>query len=68
MLFIEQNVNFNKSERQSKMENLPHAFRGMKLPPQLIQESSMKSKTAGARKRKKSAFLVTVHLLRGNIF
>ena len=31
MLIVEQNINFNKNETESKMENPTHSFREMKL-------------------------------------
>ena len=53
------NINFNKNESGLKIENPTHNFREMKLKPQLIQESRIKSKTAmrcSSRKKKKHFF------------
>ena len=36
MHFVEKNINFNKSERESKMENPTHTFIETKLVLQLI--------------------------------
>ena len=36
MLFIEQNINFNKNETESKMEKPTEAFREMNLILELI--------------------------------
>ena len=36
MLFVEQKINFNKIETGSRLENLIHAFREMKLVIQLM--------------------------------
>ena len=33
MLFVEQNVMFNKNEKESKMKNNRHTFRKMNLIP-----------------------------------
>ena len=40
MLIVEKNKNFNKNEKESKMENPPHAFTEANL-----LESRIKSKT-----------------------
>ena len=36
MLFVKQNINFNKNETESKMENPTHSFRDMNLVLQLV--------------------------------
>ena len=36
MLFVKQNINFNKNETESKMENPTHSFREMNLVLQLV--------------------------------
>ena len=36
MNFVEQNINFNKNETESKMENPTHSFRETNLVFQLI--------------------------------
>ena len=58
---LNKNINFNKNETESKMENPTHSFRETNFVLQLIQESQIKSKTdelVGARERKKRAFFV----------
>ena len=45
MHFVEQNIDFNKNETESKLENLTPSFRETNLVLQLIQESKIKSKT-----------------------
>ena len=45
-ILLNKNINFNRNETESKMENPAHSFRGKKLVLQLIKESQIKSKTA----------------------
>ena len=42
---LNKNINFNKNETESKMENPTHSFRETNFVLQLIQESQIKSKT-----------------------
>ena len=42
---LNKNINFNKNEAESKMENSTHIFREMSLVLQFKQESQIKSKT-----------------------
>ena len=44
-ILLNKNINFNKNETESKMENLLHSFRETNLLLHLIQESQIKSKT-----------------------
>ena len=58
-ILLNKNITFNKSEAESKMENLSHSFREMNLVLQLIWESQIKSKTVrswSSRKVKKGIF------------
>ena len=54
------NINFNKNQTESKMENPTNSFRKTSLVLQLMQESPIKSKTVmswSSRKRKRGLFL-----------
>ena len=42
---MNKNINFDKNETQSKLENPTHTFRETNVVLQLIQESRIKSKT-----------------------
>ena len=44
-ILLNKNINFNKNETESKMENPTRTFRITNLILQLIQESQIKSKT-----------------------
>ena len=44
-ILLNKNINFNKNETESKMENPTHSFRETNLVLQLIEESQIKSKT-----------------------
>ena len=44
-LLLNKNINFNKNETESKMENFTHTFREMNLVLQLVEESQIKCKT-----------------------
>ena len=64
------NVNCNKSETESKMENPTHSFRQTSPVLELIQESQFKSKTAmswGLRKKKEGIFVPFI-LSKGSLF
>ena len=63
-------INFNKNEKESKMENLKYSVRETNLAFQLIQESQRKSKTDELEltKEKKTAFIVTFILCERNFF
>ena len=56
---LNKNMNFNKIETESKMENSAYSFREKSLVLQLIQESQIKSKTmmSWRARKKKEAFL-----------
>ena len=44
-ILLNKNINFNKNEVESKMENPTHSFRETNVVLKLIQESEIKSKT-----------------------
>ena len=44
-ILLNKDINFNRNETESKMENPTHSFREKKLVLQLIKESQIKSKT-----------------------
>ena len=44
-ILLNKNINFNKIEKESKIENLTPSFRETNLVFQLVQESEIKSKT-----------------------
>ena len=54
-ILLNKNINFNKNEAESKMENPTHKFRGTNFVLQLIEESQIKSKpvmSCSSRKKK----------------
>ena len=56
---LNKNINFNKNETESKIENPTHSFRETNLVLQLIEESQIKSKTImswSSQKKKESIF------------
>ena len=69
-ILLNKNINFNKNETESKMENLTESCRETKLVVQFIQESQIRVKLwwVGARERKKRAFFVPLILSGGNFF
>ena len=70
-ILLNKNINFNKNETESKMENPKHSFRETNLVLQLIiKNCKLKVKLwwAGSRERKKRAFFVPLILSRGNFF
>ena len=69
-IWLNKNINFNKMETESKMENPSHSFREINLVLQLIQKSQIKSKTAmswSSRKKKEGIFVPFI-LSEGNFF
>ena len=44
-ILLNENINFNKNEAVSKMENATHSFRETNLVLQLIKKLQVKSKT-----------------------
>ena len=44
-ILLNKNINFNKNDTESKMENPTHNFREKNLVLHLIQQSQIKSKT-----------------------
>ena len=68
-ILLNKNINLNKNEAESKMENPTHSFRETSLVLQLIRESQIKSKSVmswSLRKKKGGHFLY--HLLCPNEF
>ena len=57
-ILLSKNINFNKNERESKIENPTYSFRETNLVFQLLQESQIKSKIVmrWALERKKRTF------------
>ena len=69
-ILLNKNVNFNKNETESKMENPTHSFRETNLALQLIQESQIKRKSVmswSSQKKKESIFCI-VYFVRRNFF
>ena len=64
------NINFNKNETESKMENPTHSFRDTKLVLQLIQESQIKSKSimSWSSRRKKEGIFCDVYFAQREFF
>ena len=59
---LNKNINFNKNETESKMENPTHSFREMNLCFSSYKNCELKVKLwwVGAHERKKSAFFATI--------
>ena len=59
-ILLNKNINFNKNETESKIENPTHSFREMKLVLSVIRESQIKGKTDELEllKGKRGHFLV----------
>ena len=59
-ILLNKNINFSKSETESKIENPTHSFREMKLVHSVIRESQIKGKTDELElaKGKRGHFLV----------
>ena len=71
MLSVEQNINFNKNEKESKMENPTQRCQDINLALQHICEPrvfKVKLWWVWASERKKSAFFVTFSSSEGNLF
>ena len=69
-ILLNKNINFNKNETKSKIENPTHSFRETNLVPQPIEESQIKSKTvmSWSLRQKKRVFFVPLILSEGNFF
>ena len=69
-ILLNKNINFNKNETESKMENPTPTFRITNLILQLIQESQIKSKTVmnWSLQNKKEGIFCTAYLSIGNFF
>ena len=69
-ILLNKNINFNKNETESKMENPAHSFRETNLVLQFIWESQIKSKTVmswSSRKKKEDIFC-TAYFVQRNFF
>ena len=66
-ILLNKDVNFNKNETESKMENPTHGFRETNLVLSSYKNHKLKVKLwwVGARKRKKRAFFVRFILSEG---
>ena len=64
-ILLNENVNFNKNEKQSKMVNPTHCFREKNLLLELIQELQIKSKTvmSWSSRKKKEGIFCTVYFV-----
>ena len=69
-ILLNKNVNFNKNETESKMENPTHSFRETNLALQLIQESQIKRKSvmSWSSQKKKERIFCIVYFVRRNFF
>ena len=69
-ILLSKNINFNKNETESKMENPTHRFRETNLVFQLIQESQIKSKSvmSWSSRKKKEGIFCTVYFVRREFF
>ena len=67
-ILLNKNINFNKNETESKMENLTHRFREMNLCFSSYKNRKLKVKLwwVGARERKKRGMFVPFILSKGN--
>ena len=63
---LNKNMNFNKNQKESKMNNPAHSCREINRALQL--ELKVKLWWVGSRERKKSAFFVTFISFEGNFF
>ena len=68
-IIMNKNINFNKNETESKMENPTHSFRETNLVLQLIYEFQIKNKTDELElaKEKQDIFYI-VYFVRRNFF
>ena len=68
-IILNKNINFNKNETESKMENPTHSFRETNLVLQLIYEFQIKNKTDELElaKEKQDIFYI-VYFIRRNFF
>ena len=69
-ILLKKNINFQKNETESKMENPTHSFREKNFVLQLIYKSQIKSKTvmSWSSRRIKEGIFFTVYLSKGNFF
>ena len=69
-ILLNKNVNFNKNETESKMENPTHSFRETNLAFQLIQESQIKRKSvmSWSSQKKKGGIFCIVYFVRRIFF
>ena len=64
-ILLNENVNFNKNEKQSKIVNSTHCFREKNLLLELLQELQIKSKTvmSWSSRKKKEGIFCTVYFV-----
>ena len=69
-ILLNKNINFDKNETESKMENAPHSFRVTNFVFQLIKESQIKSKTvmSWSSRKKKEGIFCTVYFVQRKFF
>ena len=69
-ILLNKNINFNKNETKSKMENPTHSFKETNLVLQLIKESQIKSKTviSWSSQKKKEGIFCTSYFVQKNFF
>ena len=69
-ILLNKNINFDKNETESKMENLIRSFREMNLLLQLKQVSQIKSKavTSWSARKKKESIFCTIYFVRRELF
>ena len=65
-ILLNKNIDFNKNETESKMENPTHSFKETNHVLQLIWESQIKSKTvmSWSSRMKKEGIFCTVYFVR----
>ena len=69
-ILLNKNINFNKNEKESKIENLTHSFRETNLVLQLIWASQIKSKImiSCSLRKKNKCIICTIYFVRKKFF
>ena len=67
-ILLNKNINFNKNETESKMENPTHSFRETRLSSYKNRTLKLKLWWVGACKRRKRAFFCPVYFFQSNGF
>ena len=67
---LNKNIEFNKNEKKSKMENSTHSFREMNYVLQLLQELRAKSKAvmSWSSRKKTEGIFCNVYFVRSKFF